>query len=164
MVVVRPDGKRANDVAVRWLQEVAVPFTGDDCLPWPFQRNHLGRPVFKMDYRTQYACRVVCERAHGPPPTPEHVAAHSCGQGHEGCINPSHLRWATHKENSLEMVEHGRSTRGSANPRSKLRESDAHEVKRLLRAGERRQAIADRFGVTKSAIDRIAQGRNWGWL
>ena len=164
MVVVRLEGKRANGVALQWVQEVALPYPGDDCLAWPFQRNHLGRPVFKLDYRTRYATRIICEMVHGSPPSASHVAAHSCGNGHDGCVNPRHLRWATPKENSEEMVAHGRSTRGSTNPQSKLKEADVREIKRLLQEGCHRQKLADRFGVTKSAIDRIAQGRNWKWL
>lgn len=164
MVTVQPKPKRANGVALAWLEQVAVPFAGDNCLPWPFQRNHLGRPVFKMDYHTVYASRVVCEKVNGPPPTAAHVAAHSCGQGHDGCVNPRHLWWATRKENSDEMVDHGTRQRGETHPNSKLQEAEAREIKQLVRAGASRRTLAARFGVSKAAVDRIAQGRNWAWL
>jgi hypothetical protein len=53
------------------------------------------------------ATRVMCKLAHGPAPTPKHHAAHSCGKGHEACINPKHLRWATPRENAADAKLHG---------------------------------------------------------
>ena len=154
----------ANGVSMRWLEDVALPYQGEACLIWPFHRNHLGRPVMRVNYRTTYACRIVCERAHGLPPTEKHVAAHSCGNGHDGCINPRHLHWATRKENSLEMVEHGRSTRGSVNARSKLTEAEVLEIRRQAESGVPRRALAETYCVSKGAIHAIVQRRRWSWL
>jgi hypothetical protein len=56
---------------------------------------------------TLYAHRLMCQLAHGDPPTPDHIAAHSCGRGHEGCVNPNHLSWKTYSENELDKRVHG---------------------------------------------------------
>jgi hypothetical protein len=57
------------------------------------------------------AHRVMCEIAHGPKPAPGFVAAHTCGKGREGCVNPRHLRWASQKENMADKLLHGTSNR-----------------------------------------------------
>lgn len=51
----------------------------DDCPKWPFYRHKCG--YGEMTYngkRGRRVHRVVCELVYGPPPTPEHVAAHNC--------------------------------------------------------------------------------------
>lgn len=51
----------------------------------------------------------MCQKAHGDPPSPKHDAAHSCGRGHEGCVNPNHLSWKTKKQNQADRITHGTS-------------------------------------------------------
>src|SRR5437879_1542174 len=96
---------KGNGAAMAWIV-AHVNYQGDDCLPWPFSRlngygrgGHNGTPF--------YANRMMCEKAHGPPPTPEHEAAHSCGNGPQGCTNPRHLSWKTPSANQLDRAEHG---------------------------------------------------------
>jgi hypothetical protein len=44
--------------------------------------------------------RLVLTWSAGPPPTPDHEAAHSCPDGENSlCVNPTHLYWATREEN-----------------------------------------------------------------
>lgn len=50
---------------------------------------------------------------------------------------------------------------GEHNGMAKLTQSNVDEIRRMLTAGERRKAIAKRFGVTTGAIDGIASGRRW---
>jgi len=95
----------ANGEPARFLAE-ALSYTGDDCLNWPFNRSQKGYAQIWQDGRQTLAARRVCLLAHGPPPTPEHEAAHSCGNGHDGCIAPGHLRWATHAENIADKQLH----------------------------------------------------------
>lgn len=92
----------------------------DDCIPWPFHRKINGYgEVSKRDGRTGLAHRRVCEGVNGPPPAPGMVAAHSCGNGHLGCVNPRHLRWATYSENLLDSVKHGTHPRGGRRRRQR---------------------------------------------
>ena len=88
----------------------------DDCLIWPFSRNNKGYPDGTCVPRKAYIKpnMLMCALKNGPKPTARHEVAHSCGNGHLGCINPNHLRWATHAENMQEMVSHGRSRLGKS--------------------------------------------------
>lgn len=92
--------------ATRFVEAVAVPFTGLECLIWPYGKYPNGYGQISTGDGTKVVSRLVCELAHGLPPTPKHEAAHSCANGHSGCVNPRHLRWATSKENKADVVIH----------------------------------------------------------
>jgi hypothetical protein len=77
----------------------------DWCLIWPFSRSQTGYAMFGEDKIRVH--RVMCEHRHGPAPTPEHYAAHSCDRGHEGCVNQWHLNWKTPSENQFDRHKDG---------------------------------------------------------
>lgn len=150
--------------AVAAFLESATVFAGDECLPWPFTRNNKGYGQTTKGGRRTLAHRIVCEVRNGPPPTPEHVAAHSCGNGHLGCVNGRHLRWATPPENTADMIGHCRSTRGRSRADAVLTEQQVLEIYRRAIDGEVQGQIAREFRITQTAVSAIKRGRNWGWL
>lgn len=101
--------------------------------------------------------------AHGEPPSPEHEAAHSCGKGHLGCIHPHHVRWATPKENSADMVLHGTSVRGERNAAAILTKDQVREIF-ALKGKVRQIEIAHYFEVSQATVADIHRGGAWGWL
>lgn len=146
-----------------FIDTVVIPFAGDDCLKWPFHTRPDGRGEYKVDGCKQLAHRVVCEIAHGQAPTPQHHAAHCCGNGHLGCVNPRHLRWATKSENEKDRALHGTSNRGERHGQSKLSEADIIEIRE--NAGVvTQESLAARFGVSRRNIGRIQHRQRWGWL
>lgn len=140
-----------NGAYRKWI-EAHLGYTGDECLPWPFARSHGYGPIGDM-----------CEAAYGPAPERDMEAAHSCGNGHLGCINPKHLRWATHAENQQEMAAHGRSLRGSKNPFVKLSEEVVREIRKVAGTSSN-AAVAKMFGVSRSTVSDIKLRRSWHWL
>lgn len=78
----------------------------DACLIWPFKLAKSGYANFRY-YEMHYAHRFMCELVNGPPPSEEYEAAHSCGRGNKGCVNPMHLSWKTRSENQLDKRNHG---------------------------------------------------------
>lgn len=145
------------------MKEVALTFSGDECLPWPFGDNGKGYGVFHVKRRAVSAHGYVCERTYGPRPTRDHEAAHSCGKGHLGCVNPRHLRWATRSENSADKVAHGTVSRGARNPANRLSEDDVRSIRALIGLRTQRE-IAAQFGVCQMTISHIATRKQWGWL
>lgn len=143
---------------IRWIAE-HVSYTGDDCLKWPFPSpkagRNAGRSKVQVNGHETHAARIMCEKAHGPAPTDRHEAAHSCGNGHEGCLNPRHLRWATSSENKLDMHKHG------THPTVKLTEAD---VRKIRASGETNEILARQFGVSPGTIRHARNGRTWAWL
>ncbi|TPM39587.1 hypothetical protein [Mesorhizobium sp. B2-3-4] len=147
---------------VRWV-EAHVAYDGDDCLKWPFSVGDNGRGIVQVDGRQMTAPRFMCLLAHGGPPSPEHEAAHNCGKGHEGCINPQHLRWDTSAGNHADKVEHGTIIRGEAVNTAKLNEDQVREIRRIGSSMERRD-IAAMFDVSYWTIWEIQTRRSWAWL
>lgn len=149
-----PDGEKK-----RWLDDRSS-YRGDDCLIWPYKL-----------YQKQTACvvhqgkhvnifRYMCEAAHGPSPVGDYEAAHSCGKRHLGCVNPSHLRWATPKENTGDKFAHGTVHRGSQIVSAKLTEADVLQIK-ALKGVENFRVVAKRFNVHPASISFIWAGRTW---
>jgi hypothetical protein len=131
---------------------------------WPFRRYSNGYCTIRMDGKVIVASRVLCRMVHGEPPTPAHEAAHSCGRGEDGCINPRHLRWMTPTENQAERVIHGTANRGIRHGMAKLDDSTVLEICRRLKRGEAQTSIAADYGVSQTAISEINTGKCWGWL
>lgn len=156
-------GGTSHGEPLRFIHEVALHHTGNECLTWPFGKNNKGYGNAWIDGKRVVASRYVCELVKGPPPTPEHEAAHRCGKGHEGCIAPEHLVWKTQAENSADKLEHGTHNRGERHFSSKLTEESVREIL-SLKGKETQRAMAARFGVTHQTIHNILRGRIWSWL
>lgn len=102
-------GRAFNGDALRYYTETVLSHDSDECLIWPFARNPEpdGRAMRYLGGKMVTVARHLCIEVHGQPPTPEHVAAHSCGNGRMGCVAKRHLRWATKKENGEDRARHG---------------------------------------------------------
>lgn len=136
-----------------------VDFAGPDCLIWPFQRSD-GYAAIRVNGKKIGAHRYMCELAHGAPPFYRAEAAHSCGRGHLGCVNPRHLRWATQSQNCADRIIHGTAFRGSAHPWAKLREEQIPLIRKDPRPPKE---IAKTYGVSDDHIRCIKKGQKWGW-
>lgn len=143
-----------------WLNKHALPWGDkDQCLIFPFSLspNGYGQATGE-DGDPTGAHRYVCEAEHGPPPSPEHETAHSCGN--RCCVNRWHLRWATREENAADKLLHGTDGRGEKNPKAKLTRPEVDEIIRL-RGIETGVSLAERFGVTPAQISNIQLGKQW---
>lgn len=134
----------------------------DECIPWRRSVNAAGYARAQMNGREVRVSRVICEREYGPPPTPFHHAAHSCGNS--VCVNPRHIRWATPQENIDDKKIHGTNLRGSRHGLSVLTEGQVRVIKQQLSKGVKQRQLASEFEVSPSTIYAIAAGKNWGWL
>ncbi|MEG4424966.1 MULTISPECIES: HNH endonuclease signature motif containing protein [unclassified Microcoleus] len=78
------------------------------------------------------------------------------------CVNPEHLFLGTHTENMRDMVEKGRSNRGSKNPQSKLTEKEVFQIKALLvETNLTVERISVLFDVSQRTIAYIKQNDIW---
>lgn len=152
----------------KFYEEVVLPYQGDDCLIWPYTRSIPGYGQMAFKGRRHNVSRLACMHHHGPPPTDTHQAAHNCGGGRNGCVNPKHVEWKTPSENMADKVIHGTDNRGEKNYRSKLTKELVLEIVRLkdvdikLRGGQK--AIAKRYGIDQSTVSDLWTGRRWAWL
>lgn len=142
----------------RFLQS-ALEYTGDECIVWPFVRMATsGYGRFSKGGKSLYAHREVCRRAHGDEPFSRAHAAHSCGNGSGGCVNPQHLRWATAAQNAADKMIHGTTLSGERNHMAKL---TAEQVVSILQDARPTRAIAEAYGISQSNINLIKCSDSW---
>jgi hypothetical protein len=154
----------ASGEPMAWLLAHAT-HTGDQCLVWPFG---LGGPGYGRllggvkpngKFENLAAHRVMCTLAHGEPPTAEHQAAHSCN--FRKCVNPNHLRWATHVENQHDRIAHGTSPRGERNTQAILTEEIVRKIRELAFSGTKLVALARMFDVAPSTVSHVVRRISW---
>lgn len=125
-----------------------------ECIWWPYGKGSNGYGCMRAldeDVNTT-ASRVVCKLAHGQPPSPKMEAAHTCHNGHLGCVNPNHLEWQTKRKNLEGRGEAGRG-------HFKLTREVATEI--WLRRDERTGVLAKEFNLTTRMILYIKRGHRW---
>lgn len=105
-------------------------FNGDECLIWPFARLPHGRGSLGYNGKLYYAHRLMCEMVKGPCPEGL-VCAHSCGNGHLGCVNPNHLSWKTQTDNHLDQRKHGTSITNPWGGRSRFSNEQIQQMRDL---------------------------------
>ena len=131
---------------------------------WPFigkARKTGGYGVIRRGGRGSQmigAHRAAYEVTHGPIGDSSQVVMHSCDN--PICCNPAHLSLGTTKDNVADMYEKGRQNPvvGDAHHGAKITDADVL----VIRAGG--HTIADlsrRFGLTRSTIRAIRDGRTW---
>lgn len=135
----------------------------EPCLEWTGAKVY-GYGVRRYKGKMWRAHRAAWDEAYGPIP-PGLLVCHKCDN--RACVNPSHLFLGTPQDNSSDMVAKGRSKRcghgrnrfvGVANGRSKLSDEQVDEV---LRTKGSTRALALRFGVDRTTIQKIRRGVNW---
>lgn len=93
------------------------------------------------------------------------LALHNCDN--PPCVRPEHLYEGTHADNGRDKHHHGRSNTGESTSRGERHYLAKLGVKTIARAKALRQigwseyAIAKRFGVSRSTIAQLFQGRSW---
>lgn len=148
---------RPRNALLAWLEDHKNCFN-DECLIWPFGRTAKGYGQIAFRGRKTSAHRVMCWLSHGPPNCEAMQAAHSCGMGHKGCVNPRHLSWKTAKENHQDKVRHGTNPAGERQGSAKFSNKEASAIFRDPRA---HQQIADHYGVSRATISRIKAGQTY---
>lgn len=153
-------GGTAPGAPLRFLQDIALTYDGDECRIWPFGRNNDGYGVIWVDGASRIVSRVVCAEAHGDAPMPAHIAAHSCGRGHLGCVNRHHLSWKTQKGNKADTVTHGTCSQGERHGAARLSIRDVSAIRAMSVERSQRQLSAQ-FGVSRRTIADIQHRRTW---
>lgn len=162
IVALNADGKTRKGEATRWLDEIAIPFTEDECLQFPFFRMPSGHGRLNGGLAHVY----VLEKTVGPKPSPRHEGCHSCGCGYDGCVNPKHLYWGTRAENMADRKTHGVLTpppvmRGTDNVNCKLTEELVRYMRRSKASGA---ALSRELGISQPSVSAARLGRTWAWV
>jgi hypothetical protein len=156
-------GRTPEGEPARYISEVVLAYEGDECVPWPYAKGSNGYALIMRGGRLRMVSRIVCEEEHGPPPTPKHEAAHSCGKGHLSCVAKRHLDWKTSAQNKADKIGHGTHDRGERNTQAKLTEAQVIEIRAMIGL-QTQTAIARQFGVSIASISRVKSRKRWAWL
>lgn len=149
---------KGKGAGIAWVR-AHVDYAGNDCLIWPMARLHNGYGHMGWNGTNYYPHRLICEFAHGPQPSPEYEAAHSCGRGHDGCCNPRHLSWKTKSGNLRDCRGHGTHVRSVHGISGRLTKEQVEKI-RGLRGQATQAVIAAEFGVSEPTVRDIFLGRS----
>ncbi|MEG5063131.1 HNH endonuclease signature motif containing protein [Microcoleus sp. B3-A4] len=131
----------------------------DNCWLTDLWCNDKGYPKISLNKKRINASRVSFQLYKGEIPEGIFVC-HKCDN--PSCVNPEHLFLGTHKENMRDMVEKGRSNKGSKNPQSKLTEKEVFQIKALLlETNLTVERISILFEVSRRTIGYIKQNNIW---
>lgn len=148
--------------------------TPSGCLEWQRSLDRHGYGAAWQFGRAAQAHRLSWELVNGAIPKKMWVL-HSCDN--RKCVNPSHLRLGDHADNMNDRMIRKRTAtaersgrkkhperfanavmHGSKNPASKLTE----DTVRMIRASPgSHRIIAERFGISKSAVEQIVNRKMW---
>lgn len=132
----------------------------DDCWLWQRSTNNCGYGNVAFGSNTYPAHRIAWELANDRAVADGMSICHTCDN--PPCCNPAHLFEAPHRDNILDMIAKGRhdyvGVKGSANPRAKLTEEQAYEIKF---SGLSRLQLAAKHHCLPETVDGIRAGRNW---
>jgi hypothetical protein len=125
------------------------------CWPWQGHRSKQGYGMFCLAGRTVRAHRYSFFLNNGRIP-PGLFVLHSCDN--PVCVNPSHLRIGTARENSMDIAKRRRQPYGEKHHLARLTEADVRSVRQSSASSV---ALGKQFGVSSRAILNIRHGRTW---
>lgn len=113
----------------------------DACWPWLGTLSDTGLGACQWHGRTVQPRRIAWEIAHGEPPPQGRVVSHHRAT-QSLCVNPAHLRLRR-------------------NGRALITTARVVEIREAREAGETCADLAERYGLTESAVSAICLGRRW---
>ena len=125
------------------------------CWEWTGYIDRDGYGTFPMNRRSTKAHRYALMLATGQNPPPKVLALHSCDN--RKCVNPAHLRWGTHADNTRDMYERGR------HPKKRTRKIPKEKIPSIVARrsdGESYRSIAADYDVSPGAIHRVVRENN----
>ena len=150
--------KATQGQALAFLRQ-AISTETNECVIWPFSKGRLGYGKVYYEGRDMLAHRLALLLHCGPPPSESmHVAHDPVACTSPSCINPAHLRYATARENCADKRVSGTLAEGDKAGTAKI---GLEEVKAILADSGTYRDIAERFGVSRSTVGDIKNGKTW---
>lgn len=136
----------------------------EDCWLWTANKNNKGYGMFSVSsvVGKKLAHRLAYADAKGKIPKGG-LILHSCDN--PACVNPSHLRIGSHRENVADMDIRGRrcnhTLHGAQLANAKLTDEAVIAIRQAYIAGCTVEAIAADFGISTLSVHDITGGRSW---
>ena len=152
-------GSPYRDGAPKNFFDMATSYSGDNCLMWPYALTSHGYPSAGWDGEIYKVHRLLCETVHGPAPSLQHEVAHNCGV--RRCLNPAHVRWATHAENMADTRLHGTTPSGERSGRAVLTWDVVRCMRADFKSGLTQSQISTKYQVRFNAVHKIIHNQRW---
>ncbi len=109
---------------------------------------------------TVAAHRYSYEIHHGPIPDGQ-LVCHRCDT--PACVNPDHLFVGSSRDNAQDMISKSRAhpRAGECHPRARLTADQVRSIRDEAGFGKSQKLIAEKHGVSASAIQHIINHRSW---
>jgi hypothetical protein len=151
----------ADTLAQRFWSKVDVRGP-DECWPWKASKvSGYGQMSVAGQPGPARAHVVSWELHHGS--THGACVLHRCDN--RACVNPGHLFLGSMADNTHDMIAKGRQkwwpgpkARGEHNGQAKLTDAQVREIRASHAVGEKRRAIADRYGIHYSHACALIRG------
>jgi hypothetical protein len=130
---------------------------------WLFQgfKDAWGYGHFKGFGKRYQAHRYAFEITHGKRIPAGKLVLHSCDN--PPCVNPAHLRLGTNADNRNDSIARNRLPRGESIHTAKLTREQVVEI-RALEGKATQRVVADKYGVSQTAVAAIFKRRSWKFL
>lgn len=167
---------RKSPIRTRFMRFVKIR-QEDDCWEWIGFRDEDGYGIFRVqmhNYRAHVASYLLFNLNLKEFPYPEEKALgspmglHTCDR--PWCVNPDHIYPGDAKQNAKDMVDRGRSTKGTKARLASMASKDGHvklteekviEIRARAARGEMQKVLATEYGVGRPQIHRIITYQRW---
>lgn len=142
----------------RFQRYCGVP-TASGCIEWTGTKTKKGYGVLRLagaGSRKTTAHRIAWALKHGDLAA-NVLVLHRCDN--PSCVNPNHLFIGSAKQNTEDMVSKGRHSWRSGTPWQKLTVEAIARIRDLRANGLTQQRVADMFGISRSLISLIENGK-----
>lgn len=128
-----------------------------ECCEWIGTKNIAGYGIlsYKKHY---YAHRYSYEKKHGIINEGMFVC-HKCDN--PSCVNPDHLFIGTPKDNSQDMANKGRSSKGEKNGTATMSNNTVIKIKELINLGMKNKEISLKLNVRADRVSSIRHSVSW---
>lgn len=131
------------------------------CHLWEGYRVEDGYGQIKVRGIGKRVHRLAWEVAFGPIPRGLCVC-HRCDK--PNCINPAHLFLGTNADNVADKVRKGRARGAKCGADHHMATLSEQRARAILADSRTQQEIADNYGVSRSLVGLIKQGKRWPHL
>ena len=124
-------------------------------MEWTGSLHWNGYSRFRVDGKTVYGHRYVIELEGADIPSGL-LVLHKCDN--RKCVNPGHLFFGSHADNSADMRAKGRGTAGEKHVGAKLTNEDVLCIRQM---DAKNREIANIFKVSERTISAIKRRQAW---
>ena len=149
---------RSEDRVVKHHRGGPKRLTGAILKPHQNKHGYLQLTLCKENVRTKHSVHRLVLMSFTKT-SPQLDTRHIDGSRQNNAI--ANLEWGTRTDNMQDCVKHGRTNRGSRNPRAVL---DEDKVRSIRRDSRSQSAIAAEYGVDQSTISNVIRGKHWDYV